>query len=136
VQQWADHWCGNTWSELLLPRHPTDELKRTIVSRLVTLGVLQGNEGSLSTGPLWETVQNAKQALFNILSSETIDEVDTELLFRVAILGQLCGNQILRGKEVAWDLQKVDRACPFNSLKDEVKTVILQGQAYLAQYKA
>jgi len=40
VQQWADHWCGNTWSELVFPQHPTLELLKQVAQSLDLLDLV------------------------------------------------------------------------------------------------
>eukprot|EP00027_Filamoeba_sp_ATCC50430_P016059 CAMPEP_0168577994 /NCGR_PEP_ID=MMETSP0413-20121227/21085_1 /TAXON_ID=136452 /ORGANISM="Filamoeba nolandi, Strain NC-AS-23-1" /LENGTH=149 /DNA_ID=CAMNT_0008611789 /DNA_START=58 /DNA_END=507 /DNA_ORIENTATION=- len=44
VQQWADHWIGNTWKELLFPQHPIQTLKATIAKRLEQQGLIGNNQ--------------------------------------------------------------------------------------------
>lgn len=44
VQQWADHWIGNTWKELLFPQHPIQTLKATITKRLEEQELIKNNQ--------------------------------------------------------------------------------------------
>jgi len=49
VQQWADHWCGKTFRELLFPTHPTEELRRVVLNKLSTRGIIS-----------WKTISNGE----------------------------------------------------------------------------
>jgi len=139
VQQWATHWCGKTWSELLLPRHPSEELRRCILERLVSLDVLRAEKSVLVVGSSWESAKTAiKEALSqavstNVEPSETISEFH----LRIILLCRICGKEILQSCSMqnTSDIQKKMEQQSSNLMTNELQTILDQGKTYLAGYK-
>jgi len=96
VQQWADHWCGNTWKELVFPAHPTEELRKCVVDQLNKRGLLE-NAKLTSKGM---TVLTEVRDLFRsiLLSSEEFvfeTYKMTHPYIYMLIICYLCGNEVV-----------------------------------------
>lgn len=130
VQQWADHWIGNTWKELLFPQHPTETLKLTITERLTKLGLIDKNKKLTNEGAT--QVEFFKQLTVASLKADSSAQGKPLLLFilnpsafREAFFGQQKNNLPLNVQDVIqWNL--------FNN---QTKAIVTDIQQYLTKLK-
>jgi len=129
VQQWTDHWCGKTWAELVLPKHPTEVLRNTITERLI-----EKNSD--------ETKKKAIEQLEIFLNSKD-EEIQVEHL-RMALLCLLCGSNFLKYcangkfKDVGVErLKQITASFPnaWGNLSQDTITVVTEGKEYLTTYQ-
>lgn len=91
VQQWADHWCGKTFRELLFPTHPTEELRRVVLNKLSTRGMIS-----------WKTISNGELVPYTPSSSPT---GSVQPIIHLEIEGQAVVNQV---RQLLTNLLKVE----------------------------
>jgi len=131
IEQWADHWCGNTWKELLFPERPTIVLRQQIIQRLVNQGILvQSGEKEASTFSLSESGAHLKEELQRRIS-EAISASDasaftgkqmTDPSFRPLLIGYFYPVELVRFCDPA--ASKEDLKTAVNKLHDLLADLI------------